>query len=217
MDLVVLPRILHHIWTGGPVPDHLAAYRETWARLHPDWTMRLWTDDDLAAASWLINRDLLDRAETITEHVGQFRADVARYEILARYGGVYVDYDFEARRPIDPLCGVPCWAAWETDDVWINTAIIGAVPHHPLFAELIRRLPGNVERFRRRPRVRPNVLSGPQFFTPVAQAQGIEVRPSAEFYPYRWDELDRADDDFPDAYAIHHWDNQRKLKGRPRG
>lgn len=206
---VLVPRTIHHVWVGGPMPDELAAYRQTWIDLHPAWEHRLWGDSDLG---WLTNRDMFDRAEEFTDRVGQFRSDVARYEILARYGGVYVDCDMEARRPIDVMLEHGCWAAWETDGAWINNAVIGAVPGHPLFADLIRRLPANVEAHRRS---QPNRMTGPQFFTPLAVAYGIEVRPSAEFFPYRWDQLDRAGREFPDAYAVHHWHNARKRKGRP--
>lgn len=193
------------------MPDELAAYRDTWAELHPDWELRLWGEADLG---WLRNIDLFRDAEAVTPHVGQFRADVARYEILHRFGGVYVDCDMECRRPIDPLMGFECWAAWETDGVWVNNAVMGCVPGHPLMVALIDGLPGNVKRTFGK---RPNVLSGPQYLTPLAIEHGIEVRPSAEFFPYRWDELERGNEDFPDAYGVHHWNNRRKLKGVPRG
>lgn len=202
----MIPPVIHHVWVGDPMPDHLAAYVATWAEHHPKWGHRLWGEGDL---DWLTNQRLYDEAEKHTPAVGQFRSDVARYEILHRHGGVYVDADFECLRPLDELLtGVRCFAAWETDGVWVNNAIMGAEPGHPLFAELIRRLPSNVVRKRGR---RPNHLSGPRFLTPVARAyRDVTVFESALFYPYRWDELDRAGEPFPDAYAVHHWDNARK-------
>lgn len=200
----MIPRVFHSVWVGDPMPVHLEAYLATWVKVNPGWEHRIWREDDLG---WLTNQALFDNAEWHTARVGQFRADVARYEILHRFGGVYVDCDFEARRPIgDLLVDVDCFAAWETEGVWINNAILGAAPGHPLFAELIRRLPGNVARRSGKP---PNVVTGPQFLTPIARRHKITVFPAETFYPYLWNELERGDEEFPDAYAVHHWENRR--------
>lgn len=208
----MIPPALHFVWVGGPMPDHLREYVASWRALHPQWDHHLWTEHEL---DWLENQELFDRAEEHTPHVGQFRSDIARYEILHRYGGVYVDCDFEARRPIDELCTVECFAAWETDDVWVNNAIVGATPGHPMLEELIAGLPANVARTQGR---RPNVMTGPQYFTPICRRHhDVVVHPSWLFYPYRWDELHRSREAFPDAYAVHHWDNARKRRGVPRG
>lgn len=205
----MIPKLFHSVWVGDPIPPVLNDYIATWRRVHPYWGHRIWTEDELSG--WLVNQDLFDDAEKHTEHVGQFRSDVARYEILYRFGGVYVDCDFEARKPIDDLVdNVGCFAAWETDDVWINNAIVGATPGHPLFAELIAALPSSIARNRGK---RPNVMTGPQFLTPHARRHNITVFASSRFYPYRFDELDRASEEFPDAYAVHHWANQRKKWG----
>lgn len=186
------------------MPDHLRDYIASWTRVHPGWEHRLWTDDDLG---WLQNQNLYDFAEAITRSHGQFRADVARYEILHRYGGVWVDTDFEALQPIDELLSdVDCFAAWETDDAWVGNAILGSVPGHPFLAELIEGLPANVKAHRH---ARPTVLSGPQYLTPIAKRHDITLFPSSLMYPYKWDELERGDEVFPDAVCCHHWHNKR--------
>jgi mannosyltransferase OCH1-like enzyme len=190
------------------MPAHLEAYVASWTRVNPGWEHRVWGEQDLG---WLQNQGLFDAAEEHTDRVGQFRSDIARYEILHRFGGVYVDCDFEARKPIDDLLeGVDCFAAWETDGAWLNNAIVGAVPGHPLFADLIRALPGNVAR---RCGKRPNVMTGPQFFTPIARRHHVTKFPAALFYPYLYDELHRGGAEFDDAYAVHHWHNRRTLLG----
>lgn len=208
-----IARTFHSLWTGPPMPDHLRRYLATWTQVHPGWEHRIWTDDDL---DWLQNQDLYDFAEAITKHTGQFRADVARYEILHRHGGVWVDCDFEAINPIDELLlGVDCFAAWETDDVWIGNAILGAVPGHPLYEALIEGLPANVKAHRGK---RPNVLSGPQYLTPIALRHDIDVFAAEQFYPYNYSDVgtDRENGPFPSAFAIHHWSNQRKRRGLTR-
>lgn len=208
----MIPRVFHRIWVGGPMPDHLAAYGDTWAQHHPGWDHQLWTETNMPA---LRNQQLYDDAERIAPgHEGQFRADVARYELLARHGGVYVDCDLECRKPIDDLCDVAAFAAWEHTDRWVNNAFMGAVPGHPFLVALIA---GLAQHVRRRPGERPNKLSGPQYLTPVYRrfARDVTVYPKDWFYPYLWSELDRQGEDFPDAYAVHHWNHRREMaRGR---
>ena len=188
------------------MPDRLVPYVESWRRLHPDWDHRLWTGfDDLE------NQGLFDRAESITPHVGQLRSDLARYEILYRHGGVYVDCDMEALRPIDDLCDVQAFAGWERQGKWVNNAIIGAVPGHPLLRALIDLAPQSIRRHRGE---RPNKMTGPGLLTPLARRRSnIVIHDEAVFYPYGWGELDRIGGDYGDACTAHHWDNARKRRG----
>src|SRR5436190_16517529 len=92
----VIPRIIHRVWLGAePMPEDFRRYGESWRRHHPGWRMRLWTDEDLPE---LGDRRALERARHHAE-----RANLVRYEVLRRFGGVYVDTDVECLRPIGPL------------------------------------------------------------------------------------------------------------------
>ena len=203
---MLIPRIFHHIWVGPAMPERLGPYVDSWQTVHPEWEHRLWTGfDDLE------NQDLYDRAEEITPHVGQLRSDLARYELLHRHGGVYVDCDMEALRPLDGLLDLRCFAGWERQDRWVNNAVLGCEPGHPLMRELIDAAP---ESIRRNAGARPNRMTGPHLLTPLARDRAdVTVLPEATFYPYCWDELDRQGEEFPDSLAVHHWDNTRKRKG----
>lgn len=189
------------------MPDHLAAYGDTWQRHHPGWEHRLWTEANMPP---LANQRIYDDAERIApRNVGQLRSDVARYEVLLEHGGVYVDCDMECLRPIDPLvAGVDCFAGWEDEARWVNNAVLGATPGHPFVAALVDGLAANV---RRRRGARPNVLTGPQYLTPLYRRhhEAVTVYPKATFYPYSWRELDRGGEPFPDSFAVHHWHNRR--------
>lgn len=159
----------------------------------------------------LFNQSLYDRAEQIApNYVGQLRSDIARYEILKKYGGVYIDIDFECLRPLDSLLvDVESFAAWEEDGKWVNNAILGCRPNNPLIHEIIHRIP---HRIATRPGQRPNRLTGPHLLTQVynEQPQSLTVFPKVMFYPYLYNELHRGDETFPNSYAVHHWNNARR-------
>lgn len=193
------------------MPAHLADYRAGLIEAHPDWEHRLWSEADL---TWLQNRDPFNDAERFAPgSEGQFRSDIARYEILRLMGGVYVDCDVECLRPFDDLLDCEFFAARENDRFLGNT-VLCSVPGHPLLVDLVDMLPARVAATAERG-WRPNRITGPHYLTSVAESHEITVLPSVTFFPYAWDELDRAGEEFPDSYAAHHWANQRRLKGRP--
>ncbi len=194
------------------MPEVFRDFAEGWRRLHPDWEFCMWGRDGLPP---LRNQDLFDRAAVLCPGLeGQLRADILRYELLYQYGGVWIDTDFECRKAIDPLLeGVECFASWVTDD-WLNNAIMGAVPGHPFIRRLIDGLPASLAAH---PNAAPRVVSGPQYLTWIWRKDpaGVTLFPKESFHPYLWNELDRADEPFPEAYAVHHWGNRRRERGRP--
>jgi inositol phosphorylceramide mannosyltransferase catalytic subunit len=209
----VIPRKIHRVWVGDPMPERLERYGDTWKQHHPDWEHVLWTEANMPP---LRNQHIYDRAEELAPgHVGQLRSDVARYEILLDHGGVYVDADLECLRPIDGLLdGVTAFAGWEKDSQWVGNTILGAVPGHSFMRALVTGLAANV---RRHAGARPNALTGPRYVTAVRRRHGraVTMFPQRFFYAAGWDELDRIPEEFPDAYAWHWWGNQRCKQGQP--
>lgn len=207
----MIPRVIHHVWLGGVMPHDLAAYRDTWQRTHPTYEHRLWGDEDL---DWLENRDMFDAAADLVpeRNIGQFRANLARYEILHRYGGVYVDCDMESLKPLDRFMDGGCWAAWEHEADQPKGPLVG---NTILAAE-----PGS--RFMRRciDQVRPDsvtyagepswVMSGPAMLTRLHQQDpsDLTVHRTRWFYPYPT-ELTRFANSWGDAFTVHHWAHRR--------
>ncbi len=125
-----IPRVFHRVWVGHePMPEEFVRFGETWARHHPGWEMRLWTEDNLPE---LRRREILEPHRMPAE-----RADILRYEVVWRYGGVYVDTDMECLRPIDELIeGLDFFTA-EQKPGRIALGIFGAAPGHPLLDRAI--------------------------------------------------------------------------------
>jgi inositol phosphorylceramide mannosyltransferase catalytic subunit len=191
----VIPKVIHRIWLGPkPIPEESEGYWQRFSELHPGWELRTWTDNDY---SWLANQELFESARTWTS-----RSDVLRFELLARYGGVYVDVDIEPLRSLEPLLGHGAFAGWE-DDQAICGAVMGAEPAHPAVGALVDALPAWTVG---RPNADPSTWAGPRFLT--AQWRGREdvmlLRPEA-FYPIHWRNHRRSARYGPRTYAVHHW------------
>jgi mannosyltransferase OCH1-like enzyme len=190
----VIPRIFHRIWLGGSaLPGEYASYGESWQRHHPGWEMRLWTDFNLPE---LVNPDAFQRGRNPAE-----KANVLRYELLLRTGGVYLDVDMECLRAIEPLLeGVSAFACRESDRR-VGNAILGSVPGHPIMRDAV------TEVARTAGTGRQLETSGPSFFTNLLERHpDVTVFPPELFYPLKFDDrLLPYPRSFPDAYAIHYW------------
>lgn len=211
---LLIPRIVHRIWLGGDEPEWARRFANSWSR--PGWEIRLWTDANVGSLFPLRNQAVYDRAEEIAPaHIGQLRADVLRYEILERFGGIYVDADFELLRPLEPLiCGVGSFAAWEAQDRWIANGLMGAVPGHPFIRRLVKGLSASVVQ---RPGQRPARTTGPQYLTRTYRRTGEleRILDQSAVFPYNWDEVAERGpgEDWGEAIAVHHWANQRRERG----
>ena len=213
----MIPKVLHRIWVGGPIPDVYKEYGRRWEQLHPGWSIRLWTDKDFESG-WLKNQNLFDRAEEFVppDAVGQFRSDVARYEILHRFGGVYADCDVEPLQPLDPLLQVEAFAGWEQTNMFVGNTVIGGVVGAPFWGDMIGKVAGSARANKGRA---ATWLSGPRVVTSLRSESSalLTVYPQHFFFPYSYKDLAAAPElkAYPESYAVHHWGHQRELKNRP--
>lgn len=95
-----IPRCIHQTWKTADLPKGTS---DSWRRLNPDWEWRLWTDDDLLQ---LVREDYPRLEELFLSYPNAVqRADLGRYLILDRHGGIYADIDTECLAPLDILSG----------------------------------------------------------------------------------------------------------------
>jgi mannosyltransferase OCH1-like enzyme len=115
------------------------------------------------------------------------------FELLYRFGGVYIDTDFECLRSIGPLLeGVEIFCSYSHSDR-LNNAIMGSVPRHPLIEKGLRDL---------HPRTTYGTVdkagTGPFFVTELFVGQPeVKLFDWPLFYP-RTPEAEKT------AYGIHH-------------
>jgi Glycosyltransferase sugar-binding region containing DXD motif len=192
---VRIPRVIHRIWLGDePMPAEHERFGETFARHHPGWEMRLWSDEDLAALE--ITEVEHRRCRTPSE-----LSNLMRYEVLRRFGGVYVDTDFECRRALTPLLrGIDAFAALELPGC-VGTAILGSVAGHPAFARAAQQARRTLGAG-----AHSADANGPYFMSLILEQEAnVAIFGAHLFYPYWCDEPERRNETFPDAYAVHHW------------
>ena len=95
----MIPKIIHYVWMGGkpliPLAEQCLA---SWHEHMRDWTIMRWdeTNFDLATAPLYVRQAYEARKFA-------FVSDYVRLWALERYGGLYMDVDFEVYRPFDEL------------------------------------------------------------------------------------------------------------------
>lgn len=88
-----LPRIIHQQWKTDVVPRKYVLWQSRARAMFPDHDYQLWTDEmveDLIANDY---PEFLDSFQRLPHHI--MRVDAARYFILHKYGGLYMDMDYE--------------------------------------------------------------------------------------------------------------------------
>jgi hypothetical protein len=193
-----IPRVIHCIWLGSKeIPEFFRPCLESWVRYHPDWKLELWRDDTLPPLS----------CQAEFERAAQFdvKYDIVRYELLRQLGGVIIDMDMEAIRPIDPLLkGVAAFGGYRAHaGRRIGPQVLGAVPHHPFFEQVVERLRETVGDSN----LRLSHQAGPSFLRHVAaeyDGGDLTIFPSETFYSPLTIEPPERPDAFPEIYAVHH-------------
>lgn len=182
------------------MPSAYQDYEDRWRALHPGWEVRTWLEGDL---EWIRNRRAFDADPNLAG-----KANVARYEIVLREGGVYVDCDFEPLRAIDDLVdGAELVVGEEEPGVYAN-GFFAATAGHPVLAYAVEQT--EASHFARPPASSPE-RTGPRFWTRCVRRRcaelGIEPRVIRrdQIYPYPHTQDEPGARSFPAAYAVHRW------------
>jgi len=239
-EIIKVPRILHVIWLGGRLPKAYEPFYQSWLDYHPDWTHIFWTDNPVHYEFGTVICKTFDELNTclhasrnsgrgmrivVDTHALSFdnkpffdasrnygeRSDILKWEIVYRYGGVYVDTDFECLQPLDNLNY--CYDFYtglqplDTNRVQLGAALFAAIPGHPIMREC-------VEGIKRNQHIVPIVSkTGPIHFTrsflqKVTEGNYINIAfPASYFYPCGYEERDLPPTKWAknEAFAIHHW------------
>ena len=131
-----IPRIIHQIWIGPkPAPTVMM---DTWRARHPDCEYILWTEAEIVRRGMTFR--CVPQIDLITEING--KADIIRWEILYKYGGIAIDADSACIEPFDDQFWA-CdggFATYENENMRGNlvaTGTMGFCPGHRLVGDIL--------------------------------------------------------------------------------
>ena len=148
----MIPKLIHQTAKTAELPECCRAMRDRLVALHPDWTYKLWTDADNLAFVKAEFPDFLHVYVGLPKNI--MRADVIRYLLMYRLGGLYLDTDYEMLRPFafgDQEIVLPREhdGAADGTSVLVGNSIFASRPGHPFWRAVIdelQRRPPTAER-----------------------------------------------------------------------
>jgi len=98
-----MEKIIHQIWVGPyRMPKREQELSKKMMEFHPDWKYMFWNDESVSKLEMPQNvKDSYDFYGKINDYVAQ--CDVIRFYLIYKFGGIYLDVDFEVREGLNSL------------------------------------------------------------------------------------------------------------------
>ena len=122
----MIPKKIHLIWLGGKVPGKFHRLVERIKSINSEYDVIEWNDNNINFE--LINQKLFEE----TQNFGA-KSDILRFEILYKFGGIYMDYDFYQVKNFDSVLNCDFFASsndLSEKEVW--NSIVGSSPNHQI-------------------------------------------------------------------------------------
>ena len=218
----MIPKILHFIWVGNNlIPKESVEFISNWKNIYTDYKIIIWTDEMIESDNIIPNN--LKEEYTSNSFSPAYKSDIVRYIILNKYGGIYLDTDFECLKKIpDHFLNFKFLGGIQNNGE-VNIAFFASQMNNELLIETIESIPKSINTA-----IHGNYytceniyrITGPQFFNRICLKYLSNTDyfffTKEYFYPYWFDEKHRRYEQFdissPLSYAVHHWEKSWKSK-----
>ena len=133
----MIPKLIHQTAKTARVAPKWKPLQQKLLELHPDWTYKLWTDEDNLALIRERRPDLEAVYLALPRPI--MRADLIRYVYMEQLGGLYLDTDYQVLRPFD-LLDYPIVLPTESEPgepIFLGNALFASKPGHPFWTALL--------------------------------------------------------------------------------
>lgn len=214
----MIPRIIHYCWFGGnPLPEEAVRCIESWKKYCPDYEIREWNESNFDIHKYKYAKQAYGKKKYA------FVSDVARFDILFQYGGIYLDTDVELLRPIDSFLDQEAFAGYGQSGKICTGLIFGATAGNPLIQDALSYYTHNEFLLKNG---LPNTTTVVTIFSEILSKHGFSLdghfcqNPLLTLYP--WDYFDPLNFDTKqmriteNTYSIHHyacsWKSERDMR-----
>lgn len=216
-------KVIHRLWLGpAEMPADYKQWGLDWQRLNHEWVVKDWTQQEIESMPWH-NQTVYDDLGIDTHPIAAAtqRADVLGYEIMYRYGGLYVNTDIQPVRPLyklfekhDDLFAMPMVSM--EDELWVTNGVLWSPrPWKPFWLDIIEDLPRN---YFDNPGRMMNEVTGPHLLAKhvAKQEREVLVLDRTYFNPVHYSEVQQGQNAMFDMDAlpantigVHHWGHKR--------
>lgn len=212
----MIPKIIHYCWFGDSgIPEKNLCWINKWQELCTDYKIMRW-DESNYDISWSPYM-----REAYRQKKWGFVPDVARLDIIYRYGGIYLDTDVELVRNIDDLLYAPCFFGIESS-YYVNLGLgFGAMPQSSVVKTLLQEYKGRCFD------TTPSPMIQSHYFQKEGYLGNGDYYRNNKFVLYppsvlaAKDGYSREINVMPHSYSIHHYDaswvDKRNKSAREKG
>lgn len=215
-----IPKYIHQIWLGPFDPP--LKWMNSWKRFckRYNWRYFLWTEKELEVFG-LTNRKEFEEAKSYQE-----KADIARYEIIYRYGGLYIDcdmiwlgHDLDKYIPFKTshFIGVQEYPSSSISTIgspYLSNGFFASSPNHKILLRCIQIIPERVKL----PTVHTFIKTGPTLLNKCVE-EIINIIPYNYIFPkdFHWktnvdDPMEFSDKALVFTYNGAEYDHIKKLR-----
>lgn len=210
----LIPKIIHAVWIGDKsLPVDSVRYLKSWSEKHDGWGRWIWSDRGLSVEGWE-SKDINELDMSLKDLYLKFtkqarRSNIARLEIIKKYGGVYIDCDIICQKNIEYLIdGLDSFGhkyfghKYGKYEESINNAFFGSTKENKfidLNLLMIKNKENNYKNLDNEP-------FGPIIMTEVKKIHDIYSFEPWVAAPYNWLEKEKSRLNYPEAFCIHKWD-----------
>ena len=127
----MIPKKIHLLWFGkGEYNERIKHCIDTWRKVLPDYEIKLWNEDNFDINCNDFVRQAYDNKKWA------YVSDYARLWVLYNEGGIYMDVDVEAYKPLDEFLNNEGFIGFE-DIHYLSTGTIGAEKCNPVIKLLL--------------------------------------------------------------------------------
>ena len=148
-----IPNIIHQIWLGkSPIPLFFKTLSDSWRTQYTDWEYTFWNTE---TAIEFVHQEFSQYTELYNAFPYDVqRVDLLKYLILLKFGGVYIDIDYESLKPIEPILEnqVLCfglepkkYSDFHKAEYFLGNAFIASVPEHEFLNQLVKHISDSLE------------------------------------------------------------------------
>ena len=208
----MIPRLLHYVWVGSPLPDHQRRNIDTWRKSNPDFEVVQWDESNIDFSAPSLRQAYKRRLWAKV-------ADIARLMAIRNQGGFYFDVDFHLYRSLAPLREHACVLGFQTEQRgtdWVSNGMLGATPNHWFIAKALDRvlsLRAMPFGFDRPTRYGPKLITRllieeglSQYHADGVTLRDIHICPTQAFFPWPYGTDFRQSSVTPAAFGMHMWE-----------
>ncbi|RWR01201.1 hypothetical protein ED28_14870 [[Pantoea] beijingensis] len=191
----MIPKTIHCIWFGGnEFPALEKKCIESWKKNLPEYEIIYWNESNY-------NNTDPSYIKALKNKKWAYCSDVARLDLLYKYGGIYLDTDMEVTKSLSRFLDNECFLGKESER-YINAAIIGAEKNNDFIAACLDAVLESM---------RSDFIPIPKIMNEVYKKNSFKINVYERdfFYPYNPFAYPVKNlmfsDITPNTHAIHHW------------